>query len=57
MLKGLAAANPELAKMMSDPEAMKAQMAQMAELMTSPEGQVRSPATSHHLPMRMQPSW
>lgn len=39
MLKGLAAANPELAKLMSDPEAMKAQMEQMAELMTSPEGQ------------------
>ena len=39
LLKGIADANPELAKLMSDPSAMKEQMAQMAKLMQSGEGQ------------------
>lgn len=39
MLKGLMDSNPEIAKMMSDPEALQQQMAQMAEMMQSEEGQ------------------
>jgi hypothetical protein len=39
MLKAMAEANPEMAKMLSDPEALKGQMEQVANLMSSPEGQ------------------
>jgi len=39
MLKGLMDSNPEIAKMMSDPEALQQQMAQMAQMMQSEEGQ------------------
>jgi len=39
MLKAMAQANPEMAKMFSDPEALKGQMEQVAKLMGSPEGQ------------------
>ena len=39
LLKGLAEANPEIAKVLQDPEALQGQMAQMAELMSSEEGQ------------------
>jgi len=39
MLKGLADANPEVAEMLSDPEKMKEQMAQMMKMFATPEGQ------------------
>ena len=39
MLKAMADSNPELAKLMSDPEAMKEQMAQVGKVMASEEGQ------------------
>ena len=39
MLSGLADANPEVAEMLNNPEKMKEQMAQVAQLMGSSEGQ------------------
>lgn len=39
MMKAMADANPELAKMMSDPEALQEQMGKMMQMMSSPEGQ------------------
>jgi hypothetical protein len=39
MLQGLANANPELAQLLSNPEALQEQMAKMAEMMQSGEGQ------------------
>lgn len=39
MMQALGQANPEMAKMLSDPDALKEQMAKMTEMMSSPEGQ------------------
>jgi len=39
MMKAMAQANPEMAKMLSDPEALQEQVAKMTEMMSSPEGQ------------------
>jgi len=39
MMKGMMDANPEVAKMLGDPDAMKEQMGKMFEMMATPEGQ------------------
>ena len=39
LLKGMAEANPELKELLQNPEALKGQMEQMAQLMQSGEGQ------------------
>lgn len=39
MLQGLAESNPEIAQMLSNPDALKEQMGQMMKMFSSPEGQ------------------